>query len=99
MSFTLIDKNTGKILLKDIETLDMVIERRINKMKKQGLEEKAPEGQIWVCTACGKFNEDRYKVGDVSCYINSMLFYKKHLKFKDGRVVEVCEEIPVGEKK
>lgn len=33
MSFTLIDKNTGKTLLEDIETLDMVIERRKNRMK------------------------------------------------------------------
>ena len=52
------------------------------------LEEMAPEGQVWVCGACGKYNKNRYAVGDVSCYINSILCYDDETLKKDkGRVV------------
>ncbi len=52
------------------------------------LEEMASEGQVWVCGACGKYNKNRYAVGDVSCYINSVLCYDDETLKKDkGRVV------------
>jgi len=52
------------------------------------LEEMAPEGQVWVCSACGKYSKNRYGVGDVSCYVNSVLCYDDETLKKDkGRVV------------
>lgn len=49
----------------------------------------APEGQVWVCGACGKYNKNRYAVGDVSCFINSVLCYEDSLeKDETGRVVK-----------
>lgn len=37
----------------------------------------APEGSIWVCTACGKTSNDKYgdpgSGWDVSCMMNSVL--------------------------
>lgn len=52
------------------------------------LEEIAPEGQVWVCGACGKYSKNRYAVGDVSCYVNSVLCYDDETLKKDkGRVV------------
>lgn len=56
-------------------------------MKKQ-LNEMAPDGKIWVCGACGKYNKNRYSVGDVSCYVNSVLCYDdESLKIEHGRVI------------
>lgn len=53
------------------------------------IKEMAPEGQVWVCGACGKYDKNRYNVGDVSCYINSTLCYDDDtLKIEDGRVIE-----------
>ncbi|MEN6532215.1 MAG: hypothetical protein ABFD89_01035 [Bryobacteraceae bacterium] len=37
----------------------------------------APEGQIWVCSACGKSNRNRVDVGDESCFINALLCYDR----------------------
>jgi hypothetical protein len=34
---------------------------------------KAPKGQVWMCHACGRWAVDRNDVGDISCYINSVL--------------------------
>lgn len=52
------------------------------------LEKMAPDGQVWVCGACGKYNKNRYNVGDVSCYINAVLCYDDEtLKTEKGRVV------------
>lgn len=52
------------------------------------LEAMAPKGQVWVCGACGKYNKNRYEVGDVSCYLNSVLCYDDEtLKVDKGRVV------------
>lgn len=57
-------------------------------MPKAKLQEMAPQGQVWVCGACGKYNKNRYRVGDVSCFINSVLCYDdKTLKLENGRVV------------
>ena len=49
--------------------------------------EDAPEGQIWLCGACGRRNKNRYKVGDVSCYINSVLVYEKSIMEEDGVLI------------
>ncbi len=41
--------------------------------------EEAPEGQVYVCTACGKRSKDRYggkaidRGWDVSCAMNAVL--------------------------
>lgn len=52
------------------------------------LQDIAPAGQVWVCGACGKYNSNRYNIGDVSCFINAVLCYDdKTLKVKNGRVV------------
>lgn len=60
------------------------------------LVDNAPEGQVWVCGACGKYSKNRYAVGDVSCFINSVLCYEKSLeKDKTGRVIKAD---PVEEK-
>lgn len=52
------------------------------------LKEMAPEGQVWVCPCCGKYNKNRYNVGDVSCYVNAVLCHDDEtLKVNNGRVV------------
>lgn len=47
----------------------------------------APAGQIWVCRYCGKYNTNRYEIGDESCMLNSVLCYEDSLKIENGRVV------------
>lgn len=52
------------------------------------LQDIAPAGQVWVCGACGKYNSNRYSVGDVSCFVNAVLCYDdKTLKVENNRVV------------
>lgn len=48
----------------------------------------APEGAVWVCPCCGKYNKNRHRVGDESCYINAVLAYEDSLKIEKGRVVD-----------
>lgn len=58
-------------------------------------ERMAPEGQIWVCFACGKMAEDHYGIDgwhsagwDESCVLNSQLVEKSRLgKSEDGKRV------------
>ena len=44
---------------------------------------EAPEGQLWVCAACGKTSRDRYgekKISDgwdESCMLNAVLCYDR----------------------
>jgi hypothetical protein len=38
---------------------------------------QAPEGQTWVCGACGKHNHNRVDVGDESCFLNAVLCYDR----------------------
>jgi hypothetical protein len=60
---------------------------------------RAPEGQLWVCCACGKTAEDRYGFEgehshgwDESCMLNARLFDKTRLVYgPHGRVKEVKE--------
>lgn len=33
----------------------------------------AGEGQIWICSACGREKKDRNAFGDVSCYLHAVL--------------------------
>jgi hypothetical protein len=55
----------------------------------------APEGQVWVCAACGKRSKDRYgdqaidRGWDVSCALNSVLCYEQ--KDERGHWVAVTE--------
>lgn len=70
----------------------------------------APEGQVYVCGACGKRSKDRYgyqKIDqwwDESCVIYSFLCYESHLLFHptgyvrevlDGGVVEEGDQIEI----
>ena len=61
----------------------------------------APKGAIWVCGACGKTSPDRYgnrestRGWDVSCAMNSSLFYIDSLvRGEDGRVTEGKAFVP-----
>jgi len=36
---------------------------------------EAPQGQVWVCGACGKTSNNRTTVGDESCFLNAVLCY------------------------
>lgn len=51
------------------------------------LEKLAPDGQIYLCGACGKRNKNKYKVGDESCYMNSVLVYEASIKEEDGVLI------------
>jgi hypothetical protein len=48
----------------------------------------APEGQIWVCGACGKTSKDRYgdrnSSWDESCALNAVLCYADKRFTKQG---------------
>jgi len=46
-------------------------------MSTEEYQEVAPDGQIWVCAACGKTAKDRTKLGDESCFLNAVLCYEK----------------------
>jgi len=52
------------------------------------MNETAPEGQIFICSACGKRSKDKYgdqkidRGWDISCMIYSVLCYEE--KHKDG---------------
>jgi hypothetical protein len=47
---------------------------------------------IWMCPACGKWNKDRKKVGDITCYIAAMKVYKELCVFgNNGRIMAVKE--------
>lgn len=35
----------------------------------------APDGQIWVCGACGRTGKDRYSMGDTSCITWAVLCF------------------------
>ena len=56
----------------------------------------APEGQIWVCAACGKRSKDKYgeqpidQGWDVSCMLNAVLVYKK--PNEEGLYIPVAED-------
>lgn len=39
----------------------------------------APEGQIWVCGACGRTSKTRYGFSDSSCMSNAVLCYENKM--------------------
>ena len=42
------------------------------------MNETAPEGQVWVCAACGKQSRDRYGYGwDESCMLHAVLCFEQ----------------------
>lgn len=55
----------------------------------------APDGQVFVCGACGKRSRDRYgnlKINfgwDESCMLNCILCYEDKLVIENGRVTKV----------
>ena len=65
-------------------------------MKKEWI---APEGQIWVCTACGKTapirsgGEGATWAWDASCFLNAILVDKSKIVYDDSGtyVIEVKE--------
>lgn len=59
------------------------------------MSKEAPEGTVWVCTACGKRSRDKYgddavdKGWDVSCFLHAVLCDESSLQFgEDGRVTK-----------
>ena len=63
--------------------------------------EVAPEGQVYVCTACGKRSKDRYgdqKIDDgwdASCMVCALLSYEKGIELDEHGRVTHCD--PVGD--
>jgi len=59
------------------------------------MNEIAPEGQVFVCSACGKRSKDKYgdqkidRGWDVSCMLSSVLCYEE--KDKNGMFIMVEE--------
>lgn len=59
--------------------------------------EDAPEGSVWVCTACGKMARDKYGFKpiswgwDESCMLNADLFSLEELELNEAgdRVVSI----------
>jgi hypothetical protein len=59
----------------------------------------APEGQVFVCCACGRRSKDQYgnqrinRSWDESCMLNSILCYEDKLVFNnDGTIVIEVKE-------
>ena len=49
--------------------------------------DQAPEGTIWVCSACSKTNTHRYDNWDTSCATHAVLCRKDTLKYENGVLV------------
>jgi len=53
---------------------------------------EAPQGQIYICGACGKRSRDVYgsnkidRGWDASCMMNSVLVYENSIVMENGRV-------------
>lgn len=62
-----------------------------------GENKRAPEGQMWLCTACGRKSKDRYgdealeRGWDESCMLNAVLVYDQPI---DGlwKIVEGTDD-------
>jgi hypothetical protein len=52
----------------------------------------APEGQVYLCAACGKQSKDKYgeqRIShgwDVSCMMNSVLVYEDSIVYENGKI-------------
>ena len=63
-------------------------------MKEDLSKYEAPEGQVWVCLACGKRAKNRVSGGidrgwDAACFLNSRSFEEDSLILENGRVVKI----------
>jgi hypothetical protein len=69
------------------------------------MNEVAPEGQVFVCMACGKMSRDKYgdqqisRGWDVSCMLNSALFDETELVIENNRVTKIERKTDNGEEK
>lgn len=68
----------------------------------------APNGQVWVCAACGKRSKDRYgeqKISlgwDASCMMNAVLCFEDKIEVEEGVAWVKCGGViedtrPLGE--
>lgn len=48
---------------------------------------EAPEGQTWLCPACGRHNKNRYNMSDSSCVTAAVLVYEKSMMYEDGVLI------------
>ena len=68
------------------------------------MNEVAPEGQVWVCLACGKMSKDKYgnqqisRGWDASCMLNSELFKETELVIENNRVTKLGSQIMAKKK-
>ncbi len=59
------------------------------------MNETAPEGQVYVCSACGKRSKDRHgdkpisKGWDVSCMLHAVLCFEDKLVLNQGVVTQI----------
>lgn len=69
---------------------------------KTKVKNKKERTKIFVCTACGKWDENKENLKDVSCYINSIQVYKDMCEFRNNGTIEqvkkggIVEQIPVN---
>lgn len=48
----------------------------------------APEGQTWLCGACGRTSKNPYDFSDVSCFMNSVLVTEATIeRDEEGRII------------
>lgn len=57
---------------------------------KNRVKDVAPDGQVWVCYHCGRYDKDPYRL-DVSCFINAVLCYEDSIVTEDGRAVKATK--------
>lgn len=61
--------------------------------------EVAPEGQVYVCGACGKRSKDRYgdqkidRGWDASCMMNCVLVYENSIELGPNGLVVKCQAV------
>lgn len=61
------------------------------------MNQTAPDGQVYVCTACGKRSKDCYgekpisKGWDVSCTMHALLCFEDKLVLNNGVVTQIEE--------
>ena len=48
----------------------------------------APDGQEFVCGACGRHGKLRDRIGDESCFLNAVLCYTSSLVEVNGLIVK-----------
>lgn len=43
-------------------------------------EKPAPDGQVWMCAACGRQNKRQYAMSDSTCITHAVLVYEASIK-------------------